>query len=360
MPLLALPVTGGVADDADPAVVAIVRADTGAAFCTATVISERVVLTAAHCGVQNDPSAVRVRFGAQAPGVTIEILDAVSHPSFDNTESHDLALVLLAEPAPSAAVALLSAAPPAMVRIVGFGDTAGGAMDAGRKREGTAMVTSTTPLSIVLGPSPALPCNGDSGGPVFAPAGELAAVISRGDPACATYGKATRVDVHVTDFIAPYLAATAPGSAQLGDACRYDAQCTTGSCIEAADEPLIHYCSKSCTRDSDCDDAMICERDACRYREPTPGAIGSTCTRDRECARGECIDSGTCSIRCVSGRDDCPADYACEHLGGIEFFCTPEPSGGCCDSGAGGGRGALVLAAALYLTTGRRRSSRCT
>ena len=49
------PVTGGTPTGGDPAVVAIVFADDLTALrCTGTVVSERVVLTAAHCGVQWD------------------------------------------------------------------------------------------------------------------------------------------------------------------------------------------------------------------------------------------------------------------------------------------------------------------
>ena len=363
LPLLAVPLTQGAPDDADPAVVAIVRAD-GVAQCTGTVIAERVVLTAAHCGVQVDPSAYRVFFGAQisGAGITIDIVEAVAHPAYDDTEAHDLALVLLAEASPSAPVIAASSPPPAQLRIVGFGDTAGGALDGDRKREGTTMVTSSTPLSLVLGADPSLPCSGDSGGPAFATDGSIAAVISRGDPDCASYGKATRVDAHLADFIVPYVAATAPGTIDVGERCKYDAHCTSGACVTALDEPLLRYCSTACRRDGDCPEAMTCDHETCRYPVPTPGAIGSTCAATDECVRGECIDAGYCSVRCVSGRDDCPDDFACSHLGGIDFFCTPIPAdGGCCDAGSSGSSGAVLcgLLLAGYLSRGRRCSSRC-
>jgi hypothetical protein len=359
LPLLA-PLTQGTPTDGDPAVVAIIRTD-GTLRCSGTVIAERVVLTAAHCGVHVDPSAYRVFFGSVLgeTGTTIDIVEAIAHPAFDDTELHDLALVLLADDSPAPPVAASSMAPSVQLRLVGFGDTAGGANDGTRKREGTTMVTSTLSTSVELGADPSLPCTGDSGGPAFAGA-EVAAVISRGDPACASYGKATRVDAHLADFIAPYVAATAPGTIAVGDRCKYDAHCTSGSCVVAADEPLLRYCSSACTRDSDCPDAMDCIDDACRYREPTPGAIGAVCATTSECVRGECIDAGYCSVRCVSGRGDCPDDFECSHLGGTDFFCTPVPDeGGCCDtSDTRGSTSAAVLLLALVLSTGRRCSSR--
>jgi MYXO-CTERM domain-containing protein len=43
-----------------------------------------------------------------------------------------------------------------------------------------------------------------------------------------------------------------------------------------------------------------------------------------------------CSVRCVSGNDDCPSGFDCENTSGIDFYCiaTPAPApskskGGC-------------------------------
>lgn len=358
---LAVPITQGTPDDADPAVVAIVRTD-GTLRCSGTLIAERVVLTAAHCGVHVDPAAYRVVFGSDlaAAVTTIDIVEAIAHPAFDDTETHDLALVLLAESAPAAPVVASASAPAARLRLVGFGDTAAGGDDGTRKREGTTAVTTTLATSLVLAADPSLPCTGDSGGPAFA-GSEVAAVISRGDADCASAGKATRVDAHLAEFIAPYVAATAPGTRDVGERCSYDAHCATGSCVVASDEPLLRYCSATCARDADCPDAMACIADRCRYRAPTPGALGASCTASDECVRGDCIDAGYCSVRCVSGRGDCPDDYECSHLGGVDFFCTPLPDAtGCCEASRGAsGAGALLVALGLWISRVRRRSSRC-
>ena len=359
LPLLA-PIVGGTPDASDPAVVAVVRE--GRVQCSGTVIAERVVLTAAHCAIEADPAAYRVVFGARAsgPGTTaIEILDARRHPQWAGTELADVALVLLAEPSPAPAVPLSRTAPPPEVWLVGFGDTAAGAMDSGDKRIGNALVMTSTPDALVVSRSPALSCNGDSGGPALDLAEGIVAVISRGDADCTTYTKATRVEANRA-FIDAYVADVAPHTRNLGERCFYDEQCTTDSCLAAADDPVVHYCSQACAKDSECGDGMHCDDKACRYPEPTPGALGAPCTADTDCVHGACESVGYCTVHCVSAAADCPADFTCEHAGGVNFFCAPpDDGGGCCDA-SGGGAGSVLLAfGVLALSRGRRCSSRC-
>jgi hypothetical protein len=71
---------------------------------------------------------------------------------------------------------------------------------------------------------------------------------------------------------------------------------------------------------------MTCVASQCRYPTPTPGAIGSSCTDDRDCLATECNEKNVCSRRCVSSATDCPAGFACENIGGIAYYCMPSPA----------------------------------
>lgn len=326
-------ITMGTEDLADPAVAALAPIEArDRARCTATLVAPRVLLTAAHCEIDAAPEAWEAFFGSSLTGVgtRVQVLFALSHPEFDGGADHDLALVLLAEPAPVAPVALASgppSSPPSPARLVGFGFTSAEGDDADRKREGTTSIDAVLPLHVVLAAAPSLPCSGDSGGPLFVgvPGAEvLAGVVSRGDPGCASLARATRVDAHLADFLVSTIEAWAEGSRAEGERCLYDAQCERGACLEALDEPRVHYCGGPCGDGEVCDSPLRCEAASCRLATPSPGALGAPCASTEDCARGECVASeGRCRLRCTPSRDECPAASVCTHAGSIDFFCLP-------------------------------------
>lgn len=364
--------SAGRPDPGHLAVVGLVRADDPTVLrCTGTAISDHVVLTAAHCNVHLDPTAYLAFFGSDLASATqlVGIVAGVGHPSYDETAEADLALLLLAKPAPAkvtlATEPLIAATPPVALRLVGFGMTAPDAGNDDLKREGWTKTTEVQPTFVTLGANPSLPCSGDSGGPVFLPtaAGEvLAAVVSRGDAACSSYSKATRVDPYVSTFIKPFVAANAPGSASDGQTCVYDAQCVGGLCLTAADEPSLEFCSRACLAGEACQAGMTCQAGQCRYSLPSPGAFASACAKTAQCLRGACLkELGICSHRCVTGTDDCPGGYTCEYLGGVDFYCVPAPpppDGDSCTAArhGEGGSGGFLLTIATLFAAGRRRS----
>ena len=361
-------IIGGSIDDGDPAI-ASVGFPSGTAVCTGTLIAPRVVLTAAHCGVKLDNYwAMAVVFGSSVdqPLTTITLTDVRVHPDYDAmTLDHDLALLFLREPAAATPVPMLDRPLAASeigstMRIVGFGDDGAGGDRI--KRQGTVQLSSFTALELAMTAAPAQPCTGDSGGPVLLTVGSveyLAGVVNRGDAACASGATAKRVDAYLDPFIAAYLVETSSPTQGVGHRCLANEQCQSGSCVTAADDDLIAYCSMTCARDADCPDAMECAASMCRFPLPTPGAVGAACDAAEDCVgRNEClVERGVCSRRCVAdGRPDCPDGYECTRLEGIEFRCLEIPRAGCC-AATGGHDAALLAFLVLAIVMRRRRSA---
>jgi Trypsin len=155
----------------------------GASFCTASVIAQDVVLTAAHC--VSNLSNTRVFFrGGHSQLVLIDIASIAVHPEFrpkigrKQLISIDLALLRLAEPLPATfkPIELTDAGPVATgqpFRMAGFGRAdesvsgTSGVLRAGilvaSRPKSPVLVWLTDPDGTGLGG-----CTGDSGAPVLA------------------------------------------------------------------------------------------------------------------------------------------------------------------------------------------------
>ena len=404
------PIVGGEVDLGDPAVVALVHR--GKDFCSGTLVSPRVVVTAAHC---LDPritggvtfAQMGVFFGAKlgaADGETLAIADAKFHEEWDTTTlANDIGVLRLEKevdvpPMPLNTAPFSAETIGATVRILGYGVQSATNAASGEKRAATSKVTEFTSTDFTYGGTPGQTCYGDSGGPAFLTVDGtevFAGVTSWGDPDCKDTGVDTRVDAYVDSFVMPYIEQREPEPScdsdgkcvadceprdsdcpplkiryAPGEACLEHDDCLDALCLAAPEDTSVHYCSQICDKAAPCptgpnDAPLECaptnnpKIDVCVFDGQTPGTVGWPCDTSSDCLKDVCLGlpgkASFCSKPCYSlGGGDCPLDYACadDPTGSPHFVCLPLPShrGGC---GAGGGSSSL--AALLFLALARRR-----
>jgi len=394
------PLVGGELESGYPGAVALLADIDGAGageeiFCSGTLVSPRVVATAAHCideaGANPD---ITVFFGANAygDGTRIGATRGEAHPGWtgDLDDNHDLGLLLLGFPAdPTWAIplhhdAIGESEVDHEVRRIGFGrDDPDVADPDGAKRSGTTTIGFVSTQDWFLaGDDTLVTCSGDSGGPVLFDPGsgeELAGVHSFGFDCQSGSNGATRVDLYADDFILPWIAENDAScgaddlcarigcsddpdclpcgpdgtcvadcelpdldcpTQDLGEICRADTQCMSGLCVFWQDDPTTHYCSRTCSGDADCPDTMHCQSispfgEVCTYDSDPPGLLGSSCDEPTDCGSYIC-DDGLCVTPCdLSVGQGCPADFECaaSRSNGDTYYCYPLERGG--DGGCG-------------------------
>lgn len=183
------PASQGVAASA---VMVLKQGGGGAGFCTGVALSRTAVLTAGHCAHGARKLAVNV--GGYGKPLLIAVQGASVHPEFvadaarKRVRSIDLAILRLAEALPaSIAIARLDTRgafkPGQRLTVAGFGLTReGDERSAGQLR--TGVLEAREPVSRILlwARDPNAKgfgaCTGDSGGPIFAADGSVAAITT--------------------------------------------------------------------------------------------------------------------------------------------------------------------------------------
>jgi len=187
----------------------------GYAFCTGTLITPTVVLSAAHCVVGLRPHEVRFALGsdAAAPHTSLPVARLEPHPDYYDLR-HDIARVHLGTPAPAeiAPVGVLSEMDDSFegtpLVFVGYGVTDGQRQTgAGLKRSVAVPVSDLARWTFSYQQRGGGTCHGDSGGPALHQDDEgrwlVAGVTSYGDATCRRFGVDTRVDAYLSFVLGP-------------------------------------------------------------------------------------------------------------------------------------------------------------
>lgn len=220
-------IIGGASDTGDPAVVEF-EMDTasGSGGCTATFITTQVLLTAAHCVVdENDPTKIpdgaTFKYNSNptespANWTTIQTSNVHFHPQYDGDAAHDVAIAVLDLPAnvtpiPINRNPLTQADVGKSIKIVGYGNntTKSGF---GIKRTANVTLRALAGDLVTIGNTGRQACEGDSGGPAFMTINGVVTLIATDDIAatsadCQQGDNYQRTDLQL-DFIDQYTGTT--------------------------------------------------------------------------------------------------------------------------------------------------------
>lgn len=178
---------------------AVVRITSNGAGCTASVIADRALVTAAHCA----EDGAKVAFTSK--GVTYN--GVASRSPLYASKDHDINAILIDKKIPVLPISIAplnSVKVGQQIRLIGYGcvTPGGGGGNDGILRSGLSTVTGFSGFDFIskMLPLGAALCYGDSGGPVFDMAGKQSAVNSKGNIRDTNY--TTRLDVQESrDFL---------------------------------------------------------------------------------------------------------------------------------------------------------------
>ncbi len=236
-------------------------------FCSGTLITTDVVITAAHCTDGSRTNTVAVYVGDDPSADIVSHLYSVDeiwvHPGYDSRQLlNDISLIRLTTPITesvtpvpylSAAEGLTSADMGALINFAGFGQTETGTSGVKLQVDGTIDAlgcgvsgcpsAGDTATQFSYSQPSSGPCFGDSGGPAFiyrTSGTYVAGLTSYGDSTCSVYGVSTRVDAYETEIL-DFIGGVEPpppvdtGEPPPADGCNNDGVCDEGESCDGRD-----------------------------------------------------------------------------------------------------------------------------
>jgi secreted trypsin-like serine protease len=189
---------GGATDAADPSVVLFETTGNNGGDCTAEFISTTVLLTAAHCTLDDNGKPLvgaqyRIYMGSDFAQVQdtdwiyIDPTNVHTNPAY-NGNDNDIAVLVLSKPAAVTPFAwnmqpLAQSSIGQSVRLIGYGSNVSGSAASGAnggfglKRQLTTTVDGFDTGFIHIGKTGANGCDGDSGGPALLTIGGVETII---------------------------------------------------------------------------------------------------------------------------------------------------------------------------------------
>jgi hypothetical protein len=206
-------IVAGTVDTGDPAIMEVLsfKGNLGSR-CTATLVTPRILLLAAHCFVETPGFPQRFVFpGNDDRNVPdkdlLPIKTFVYDPQYTTPrQGHDFAVVVLETPMAIPPIRInrapLNQAQGKTIRYVGYGLTVvGNRGSGGVKRQNSAPLAEVSPLLLGVAPNAHAACEGDSGGPMLFDDGKGEAIVGVGsfvtNPECLRSSYYQRIDTQL-------------------------------------------------------------------------------------------------------------------------------------------------------------------